>query len=324
MNWIVRAIWMGTLLLSGPAFSASLSGTYLGKGPGSVFMIQLVEGADRSLTGRYVQTTLLNTGAIQQTNASVAGTHDGSAIVLSIKPAELLSGTMTVSGTVDDVTLKLSGGGYGRTLNLQLVKGDNSQFENAIATLNLQARQIITAKAQEDLLKRIRDFKDKVNHYSTRVEQTRARLVASPYERRYRQVTEWMGAAHNRQTAIYGGGQASVARGQIGIAINQAAIQAEQFHRETASAWQSVQAEHDLLAKSGGGISDICANANGQTASDLSADIQDTCSKLAEAILAIKPQADALKAIIVAGEKTWQEERKKQEQIIRAADYAVR
>jgi hypothetical protein len=52
-----------------------------------------------------------------------------------------------------------------------------------------------------------------------------------PVEQQWRANTEHMRGGLARQQSIYGGGQAAVARGQITVALNQAAIQANQIHR---------------------------------------------------------------------------------------------
>src|SRR5689334_2302461 len=98
-------------------------------------MIQLVEGADRSLTGRYVQTRLLASGSLQQANSSVAGAYNGQTIVVTIKPTELLAGSMTASGNVDGASLHLAGGGYGATFDLHLIRSDETEFQAAVALL---------------------------------------------------------------------------------------------------------------------------------------------------------------------------------------------
>jgi hypothetical protein len=55
-------------------------------------------------------------------------------------------------------------------------------------------------------------------------------LKFAPVEDRYRTITQRMGVALEREQSIYGNWQASVARTQIFVAINQAAIEANQLH----------------------------------------------------------------------------------------------
>lgn len=311
---------IGTLCAGG------VSGTYVGKGSNSVFMIQMVEGADRSITGRYVKALLPASGPPQQSNSSVTGTYDGHTIVLTIKPAELLAGSMTVSGSVDQSSLHLTGGGYGSSLTLNLLKSDEAEFQAAAAKLSEQAQQIASAKAISDFRNRTNELIPKFEKYSAQVENTKEKLAAASVEQRYQRTTELMRAAHDRQRSILGDGQQLVARGQIDVAINQAANQSIQLHQQVISEWQSVYANGNTLANESRATIEKCKSI---AASDVekeagAPEIKATCAKLLAIAALVGPNTEGLRQAFAKTEKVWVEEERKQREIVRAADYAVR
>jgi hypothetical protein len=111
---------VGLVAIINPAMAEGISGTYVGAGSNSAFLIQLVETTGGQLTGRYEQTVRQPDGNLDQMNASIVGASDGRTVVLTIKPTELLSGSITASGTAKASQLHLSGSGDGRKINLNL------------------------------------------------------------------------------------------------------------------------------------------------------------------------------------------------------------
>jgi len=231
MQTFQRWIVFGLLALSSPSYADGISGTYVGRGSNSVFLVQLVETNGGQLTGRYEQTLLQPNGKLEQMNASITGASDGRTVVVTIKPTELLSGSFTASGTIEGSALHLSGGGYGSTLTLNLTKSEESAFRSLVEDLTNQSHQIIAtralqeeadrrAKAQADLLTLVKNLTQKMTTFSATTDGALRKFA--PVEERYKAITEWMRAAHARQRSIYGDGQASVARSQIGVSINQA------------------------------------------------------------------------------------------------------
>src|SRR5260370_38257914 len=110
-----RSIWWaicGLVVAICPAHGDGISGTYVGQGQNIAVLVQLVETGGQ-LTGRYEQVVLKPDGKLERMNAAVTGASDGRTVVVTIKPTELLSGTITASGTLEGSTLHLAGGGYG-------------------------------------------------------------------------------------------------------------------------------------------------------------------------------------------------------------------
>ena len=81
-QWII----LGPVAAS-PAYADGISGTYVGKGSNSAFMVQVVETTGGQLTGRYEQTVLKPDGKLERMTVSITGASDGQTVVVTIKPA---------------------------------------------------------------------------------------------------------------------------------------------------------------------------------------------------------------------------------------------
>jgi hypothetical protein len=151
LRWIVLC---GLLGLASPASADGISGTYVGKGSNAAFLIQIVETADGHLTGRFEQITLQPDGKLDDMDATIVGAADGQTVVVTIKPAALLAGSLAASGTVQGTLRHLTGGGNGANLILNLLKSDEVNFRAQFAMLTEQGRQIDEARARQDAAQR--------------------------------------------------------------------------------------------------------------------------------------------------------------------------
>jgi len=92
-NWQLRWIVLCVLLVTGtPASADGISGTYVEKGSDSALLIQIVETADRHLTGRYEQVILQPDGKLEDMNAVINGAADGQTLVGTLKPGRTVLG----------------------------------------------------------------------------------------------------------------------------------------------------------------------------------------------------------------------------------------
>ena len=82
-----------------------------------------------------------------------------------------------------------------------------------------------------------------------------------PVEQQYRTITEKMRMGLTRQRSIYGDGQASVARGQLGIAINQAGGQATQLHLSVQSQFDDFKSQAGASLNLIAGMIKLCQSA---------------------------------------------------------------
>src|ERR1700730_5902680 len=144
MRW--RIVCWALILGVSPALADDISGTYVGKGSNAAFLVQIVGTSDGHLTGRYEQVVLQPTGDLADTNSNIAGAANGRTVVVTIKPAEFLSGSIVASGTFDGRMLHLTGGGNGSNLVLNLIRADEADFRAQVTTLANQGRQIKQAK----------------------------------------------------------------------------------------------------------------------------------------------------------------------------------
>jgi hypothetical protein len=131
-SWIV----CGALAAAMPACAEGISGTYVGKGANGAFLVQIVQTSDGHLTGRYAQVLLQGGSKLEEMNASITGASDGHTVALMIKPTEVLAGSLSLSGTLEGPLLHITGGGYGNTLTLDLMKSDEADFRAQVANLN--------------------------------------------------------------------------------------------------------------------------------------------------------------------------------------------
>ncbi len=306
----------------GGANASGISGTYFGRGDDAAFMVQLVESADHKITGRYAQVVLAKSGAIKQIDAAVSGTTDGRIIVLTITPTELLSASLTTSGTTDGSTLNVTGSLYGQTLTLNLHRADEAEFPRAVAALNVRALEVASAKAHASMMARIERLNSSITAFAGKVDETSKRLASSQYEKKYRDVTDWMRAAHARQRSILGDGQAFVARSQLGVAINQASIQADQLHLEMDSLLGEVVHERDELIRQNADTFNLCRQV--RTGGGSEPDIKEACDKLAHSVDAAKSKAEILIKEAAAAETVWQEQHRAQQEVLRDSNLAVR
>lgn len=324
MSWVTRSLVVASLLSATAAYAGNASGSYIGRGQNAAFMIQLVEGERGNLTGRYVQVRLSSQGAVEETNSSVTGVVDGQTVVVTIKPTELLAGSFTASGKLDGSGLDLSGGGYGSTLTLHLRKSDQSEFQSLVASLRVESQKIADAKNRADTLNAVRKAISKVAEISKSIEVAQTKLDTGSVAQRYRSATEWMRNAQGRQNTILGEGQASVARSQIGVSINQAAIQVEQFHLAMQTSQGFFHSAVETLGNDHAASIRVCREVVANADSAPSPELRSVCIALIDSLNALAPRIKTLESSYQAAEAAWSEERRKQGQILKASEYASR
>jgi hypothetical protein len=312
-QWIIFG-----LLAASPAYADGISGTYIGKGSNSAFLVQIVETTGGQLTGRYEQTVLQPSGKLDRMIAAITGASDGHTVAVTLKPTELMSGNISASGTLEGSLLHLSGGNSGSNVDLNLAKADEAAYKTEVEDLTAQGRAIIEAQAMADQLAHLNDLANRMIASSVDADAQLGKFA--PIEQRYRTITQLMNAALMRQQSIYGSGQAYVARGQVGVAINQSGVEAEQLHISLQSADQDIGSKLQSLAKDAVDASSICRSANlGKNDA-----LRDTCTKFQEAGVKFKASILALSQAFNHAEKIWAEEYRKQQTIVKASDVATR
>jgi hypothetical protein len=132
------------------------------------------------------------------------------------------------SGSLSDGQLSLTGGANGKSLALRLSGASVDAFNSATSVLSKKAELMQQAQTIEGNKTRLEAIVQHMVAFNARADQDVKNLPMS--EERLRQLTQRMGNALARQQAIPAIDRTAVARGQIGIAINQAGVETSQFH----------------------------------------------------------------------------------------------
>jgi hypothetical protein len=157
-------------IIPNTSYADSISGTYVEggvwRGADNVSLIQLVETKDGHLTGRFQYFALQPDGKLIELNASVTGVRDGEMIVVEIKTTQLLSGSITASGTWHDPEIKLTGGANGFNIKLILTKSAEEIFNAQVAELTRQAREINQRHNREEIAQQARKQTQDMNAFT--------------------------------------------------------------------------------------------------------------------------------------------------------------
>jgi hypothetical protein len=308
------------------AAAEDISGTYVGKGSNSAFLMQIVETKDGQLTGRYEEVVLQPTGKIDDTNAIIAGAVSGPTVVVTIKGAEFLAGDIVASGTIEGRALHLTGGGHGVNLTLNLLKADEADFRTWVAALTRQQAVQRDMKIAADQLAGLRRLSDRMTAFAAKADAMLPKFA--PVEQRYRDITRRMRRALAREQSIYGGGQASVARGQISVAINQAAIEGSQLHDSVQSSYQDMANNAGQLDSAAKGASRFCRESHQSNAAlpaVVGPDAKNAvCLQYFGAEKSFRQEIMELTAAFAQIEAVWNIEGQAQDKIVKDSDVEVR
>ncbi|WP_217574777.1 hypothetical protein [Mesorhizobium sp. GbtcB19] len=324
-QWRRRAIFsfIATLLaaMAEPALAASATGTYVGSSPDGAYLMELVE-IDGRLTGHYERVILSRSGKLEDTNTALSGAVNNGTVVITIQPTELLSGAITASGTFDGQALHLTGGGDGGTLALNLVQADKNAFQTQVSDLTNRANQLRLARAEADALAHAQDFVRLLDAFSAHAD-TQLKLFA-PTEQNLRTLTGQMRAALAKQQAIRGDGQASVARGQISVWINQADVSASQIHQRIEAAYRDFDSKSaPILAKLAVAVPAcnevVSGTAKGDDPANLNT-MKPVCSKLLESAKTFQARVSSVRGSFSHIAAVWNEEHQKQAAIVQASE----
>lgn len=319
-NWVVAAAFVA---LATPSHAGSLSGTYVGTGPDMAVILQLVDTGSGQLTGRYEQVRLITGPKIERFNAAVKGNVDGETIVLGLKPPELPSGGLIVSGTVAPNVLHLTGGGYGTTLTLNLSKASEEDFNSKVAALTHQEGQINTTRTIAADSKQLSDILQGMKKLNVNADADIAKL--KPVEDKLRFQTQTMQAALVREQSAYPREATVALRSRLNGAIYGANGESFQFHDKLQSAHTEVANKVAAFLKAADALAKKCQSPiTIDTNSDTARSWTASCSELPSITSSFKPQASRLLTSFAHLEAVWQEEEQKQREIMKLSDVAAR
>ncbi len=319
VKWAVAIVIAGSV----PAQAASISGTYVGKGPDMAVLLQLVETSDGQLTGRYQQVRLLAGPKIDQFNATVKGSVGGETVVLEVKPTELLAGTIIMSGTIASSGLRLTGGGNGITVDLPLSKASEAEFRNQVAAFSSQIFQITAARSLESDIKQLEAVLKRMTVFSSHVDTELKKFP--PIRERFQAQTRAMSNALAKQQFAFQIGRTLVSRGQINVAINQANVEFEQMHVSLQTARADFESKSGQLLQEAVAFHKKCQDPSRLEKVAPSAEAwKSLCLKLPSVGRDFAPQLKRMVDAFGQTEAAWQEESRKQALIVKSSDSASR
>lgn len=317
-----------SLLLSG-CWRHEVSGKYIAKFTNGVYWLQLVQTPDGHLTGQIEILVLGADGKVEYNNLSITGAADGNNVSMSLKPISFLPFTVTASGALDGDKLTLTGGFTGgQPTTVVLVRSDVSDYQAQANALNMQSSSILAAKAAADARKKAaqkeRDFIAGLDQLVGRMKRFNAaadaRLDKLPAAaQRYQTITLKMREYLNRERQLAGNPNSSVARGQISVAISQGSVATDQVHAEIQSVQWDFQANAEPLMKLGTESEQSCRSTADNPVPLEAEAWNSACLRLLDANVLYRQKFDAVARILAHLEEVYQQERKNQDQLVRAS-----
>jgi len=181
------------------------------------------------------------------------------------------------------------------------------------------------ARMRATQLANLRNLTERLSVFTTKADVMLSKFT--PVEDRYRYITERMNGALERERSIYGNGQAAVARGQMSVAITQASIQANQIHIGVQSSYQDFEFKSGQLERESMGAGQGCRGTHMATdAAPIPAGFEEwnsACIDFSGGYRHFEQRVSDLRAAFSQIEDVWQDERRKQNEIVQAANVAM-
>jgi len=299
----------------------SISGGYLGKSPGTVVWLQLVETPDKHITGQLNTTSIDKNGKLLYITAPVTGAVDGESISLSFRRDALLAATVQLAGTVNGDTLNLRGGPTGEEVILHRAKDDEltaekqelaAQSQRFLAAKAEAAQRADAARREKQQLDEVRSLTQSVTRLNADVPRRVAQLLTA--EKAYADITAKMRKLVQRQQALAGNPGAGVARNDVVVNLNQNLVNSNQAHISANWAAQSLRTDIKPVIDRLTAAEQSCHQA-GAAASP--------ANEACQALLAVAPaaglNAQAANSAIARVEAAYARERSQQEELFRTA-----
>ncbi len=323
-------ILFALMVMDMSALANDISGTYVGKGDNSVFLIQIVQTNDGNLTGRYEQVVLQPDGKLHDMNATITGATNGQTVVVTIKPSEFLAGNIATSGTIQGGLLHLTGGGSGSNLTLNLQKSDDdAEFSSHVANLTNQANQINETRRQQEAEKSAAEVQAKIEQQKDNFIAEANNLIRNMQvknmesdkvikhllqdEAYYHAITSKV-RSHYERCEQLSGYRNGVARDQIIVAMNQGVVATNQVDVHVQSIKTSFIMNVEPLLKE---LAKITHNSPNRRPKRVNA----ACQKLQDPGKAFRAKCKAVEDMLNRIEKTYQTELDVQQSMINRANH---
>lgn len=318
MNHILRiALFSFLVAVADVANAANISGTYVGIYSNASELLQIVERPDGSILGHFEQVMLSSDGTKTTTmNADVSGAVSGNTIVLTLKPAEILGGTIPLSGSIDGDTLRLSGGSNGNSVSVVARKSTQDLFDKNAQQLINQANKTKfiqdTIKKNEKLRQEVVRLTKWLKNYSQLAATHLQKLPNTP--KYFASVTAKMQAALEKEKSLPAG---SYARGQVDYFIGTLDYKFNSIHFDLQSVETSFGYSDGKIKNAG--VPSAVLNAQSYCNDD--PDKQDlVCDSFHAAYASYQDTVKQLEPMLTAAEAAWHSEHEKQKSIEKQAD----
>jgi hypothetical protein len=305
----------------------NVSGSYLASDNSAVVWLQVVRTPDNHLTGQIAANVLKPDGSIEQNSVPIAGAVDGENVTIQGSRFFGLE-SFVLSGTLSGNVLTLTGA---QSIPLTFTRSTPAEFQVKVAALNARSQSIIQAKAVAQA--RQRTFQSQAN-FVLQVDQLTRRMAQFDSEadvhlgrfpgaeKAYEAITARVEGYVARERQYAGNPNASVMRGQLSVAANQAAIQTEQMHYQGESLQSSLETNVKPMADQATAFEQQC-HAVSQNSGNLTPEevqnVNATCGRLESAVTPFRQKFSAVSTGLAHLEQVYQDERGKQQQLLQTA-----
>jgi len=243
--WPLWILLIATLV---PSFAfAGTSLTYVHISRGKAELIQVVETSNHNLIG-HMEVDNLAGQIVRTTNFTISGVVSGNTVIMTIRAST--RGSISASGTINNDTIHIVGGGGSSSFDITLKKGNLATFQQAAKVLyqmaainsaNAEAAKhrseerkaaFSTFSSDQSKMKKLFAIVVPLDAMMTNYPKLLAVRIQQLHaiDDRYRLMTQEMANDLARERGIFGIGQASVVRAQLSNAANDAHIQAHDLH----------------------------------------------------------------------------------------------
>lgn len=322
-QWLPTIVLLVMMLLSciSGALASDITGTYVGAGPRVAVMLTVVETTTGQVTGRLQVFQVGEQGRTTTTDLVLSGTERDGTFVGQLRTDEFLSGQTTISGTV-------GGGAVNLTIAsapMSLSRADETAYRSRVAELT-------TAAVEEQRVARMAAYTSQVSRlvatqqrFGAEVEANIPKLLDMPVG--YGRITAAMRINLRREQAIPGGGQASLARGQLSVVINQQKVAANQIHLQAQNTYRQFVNFSDKIERDSLDMDQGCHRAHDDTpenpvpSSDRAWNT--ACLGLFRSAAIFEKYRRDGASLFASIEEEWRRQTALQDAITRAADQAV-
>jgi len=221
------------VLLSG--CQRDISGTYLASDNATVAWLQLVRTPDNHLTGQLTTSVVRPDGTIERNSASVTGAVDGENVTLAASDFFGLR-TVTFSGTFAASNLTLTGV---ESTPFTLKRSTLPEYQAQVAALTARSQSVLAAKnaaesrqrteqAQMNFVAQIDQLIANMQRFDSEADVHLGRFPN--VEKEYERITAKVNGYVERERRLGVNPNAAVARSQLSVDANQAALATDQLH----------------------------------------------------------------------------------------------